>query len=136
MKKLEDYCNGVRLPFSLIYWAANIDQMKRLGYADDSTWLTGIMSQGYAFAAVGGHPDQFVDESWTNWPSHSVPETADYTFTAGGAGFWTEVREAAPMNMKRFLAVVLLGLVCMEAHGQQPAMGAEGAAAVCARAAE
>ena len=81
VKALERYCRSVKLPFSLIYWGANYGFVQRLKLADDSTWLTGVMSQGYAYAAVGGAPDQYVVESWVSAPSHSVPETADYSFT-------------------------------------------------------
>ena len=81
VKKLEQYCKGIKLPFSLIYWSPTYAHMQRLNLSDDSTWLTGVMAQGYAYASVGGAPDQFVLESWVSAPSHSVPETADYTFT-------------------------------------------------------
>jgi len=81
VKKLEHYCRSIKLPFSLIYWSPGTDLMKHRGLADDSTWLTGVMAQGYAYASVAGAPDQYVVESWVNSPSHSVPETADYTFT-------------------------------------------------------
>ena len=81
VKKLQHFCQSRTLPFSLIYWAANIGYMRSLHLADDSTWLTGVMSEGYAYASVGGKPDQYVLESWEDAPSHSVPETADYSFT-------------------------------------------------------
>jgi hypothetical protein len=61
--------------------------MKRLGFGDDSTWLTDIMAQGYAYAAVHGQPDQYVLESWVSAPSHGIPETADYTFTRSALDF-------------------------------------------------
>jgi hypothetical protein len=87
VKQLQDHCRGAGLPFSLIYWAANFDWVRRLGLEDDSTWLTGVMSQGYAYASVGGIPDQYVMESWVDGPSHSVPETADYSFTRAALDF-------------------------------------------------
>jgi hypothetical protein len=87
IKKLEQYCRSAHLPFSLIYWSPQIDYMKRLGFGDDSTWLTDVMSQGYAYAAVRGAPDQYVLESWVNAPAHSVPETADYSFTRSALDF-------------------------------------------------
>ena len=87
VKKLEHYCQTVKLPFSLIYWCAGIDLMKRLKLGDDSTWLTGFMAQGYAYACVGGAPGQFVLESWVNEPSHSVPESGDYTFARSALDF-------------------------------------------------
>jgi len=87
VKQLQDYCQRVRLPFSLIYWAPNFDYMRQLKLADDSTWLTGVMAQGYAYAGVRGAPDQYVVESWEDTPSHSVPETADYSFTRSALDF-------------------------------------------------
>jgi len=87
VKKLERYCQGVKLPFSLIYWAPTYAHMQSLNLSDDSTWLTGVMSQGYAYASVGGKPDQYVLESWVDGPSHSVPETADYTFMRSALDF-------------------------------------------------
>ena len=81
VKKLEHYCRSIKLPFSLIYWSPNFDMMKNRGIGDDSTWLNGVMAQGYAYESINGAPDQYVVESWVSSPSHSVPETADYSFT-------------------------------------------------------
>ena len=78
---LEKYCRGRKLPFSLIYWAADYPQLKRLGLADDSTSYISVMHQGYEYATVKGDPDQYMLSSWINAPSHSVPETGDSTFT-------------------------------------------------------
>jgi hypothetical protein len=39
------------------------------------------MHQGNDYAFVGGAPDQYVIESWIGAPSHSVPETGEWTFT-------------------------------------------------------
>ena len=61
--------------------------MKNRGLADDSTWLTGIMAQGYAYESINGTPDQYAIESWVSCPSHSVPETADYSFTRSALDF-------------------------------------------------
>ena len=49
--------------------------------ADDSTWYTGIMQQGYDYALLGGVPDQYVIESWVGAPARALPETGDFTFT-------------------------------------------------------
>jgi len=87
VKKLQLFCQSVKVPFSLIYWSPGMDFFKRRGIGDDSTWLTGVMSQGYAYASVGGKPDQYVLESWVNAPAHSVPETADYTFCRSALDF-------------------------------------------------
>jgi len=87
VKNLENHCRSVKLPFSLIYWSPVSAYMKRFNLADDSTWLTGVMEQGYAYAGVRGAPDQYVLESWVSSPSHSVPETADYSFTRSALDF-------------------------------------------------
>jgi len=81
VKEIQDYCHQVHLPFSLIYWPAGYDLYRRLKFEDDSTWYIGIMTQGYAYAAIGGKPDQYVIESWVGAPTHSVPEADDFTFT-------------------------------------------------------
>jgi hypothetical protein len=81
VKKLEHACRQRKLPFSLIYWAADYNHMKRLDIADDSTWYVSLMRQGYDYKFIGGSPDEFVIESWVGAPSHSVPETDQWTFT-------------------------------------------------------
>lgn len=81
VRKLETFCRKRKLPFSLIYWAADYPDMKRRGLADDSTWCVSLQRQGYDYTAVDGKPDQYVIESWIGAPSHSVPETAQFTFT-------------------------------------------------------
>jgi len=55
--------------------------MQHKGLADDSTWYTAIMQQGYDYNIVDGHPDQYVIESWVNGPARCLPETAEFTFT-------------------------------------------------------
>jgi hypothetical protein len=54
--------------------------MRKRGLADDSTWYTGIMQQGYDYAFVDGAPDQVVIESWVQSPERCLPETAEFTF--------------------------------------------------------
>ncbi|MEI6504084.1 MAG: hypothetical protein WCP21_23980 [Armatimonadota bacterium] len=81
VKRLEDYCRSQKLPFSLIYWAADYPELKRRGLADDATWTVGIMRQGNDYANVDGNPDQYVVESWIGAPSQSVPESGLFTFT-------------------------------------------------------
>jgi len=81
VKGLEQYCRSQKIPFSLIYWAADYPELQRRGLADDSTWYVGLMRQGYDYANVDGAPDQFVIESWIGAPSQSVPETGEFTFT-------------------------------------------------------
>jgi hypothetical protein len=81
VKKLESACRQRKLPFSLIYWAADYDRLNTLKLADDETWYIGVMRQGNDYAFVGGAPDQYVIESWVAAPSASVPETEEWTFT-------------------------------------------------------
>lgn len=81
VKKLEMACRERKLPFSLIYWAADYPRMKELNLADDATWYVGVMRQGYDYAFVGGAPDEVVIESWVGAPSRSVPEAEEWTFT-------------------------------------------------------
>jgi hypothetical protein len=81
VKRLEDACQARKLPFSLIYWAADYPHLKRLGLADDAWWGAGLLRQGADYVIVGGRPDEFVVESWVGAPSRSVPETAEGTFT-------------------------------------------------------
>lgn len=81
VRQLELICRQNKLPFSLIYWSSGYPAMKNRGYADDSTWYTAIMQQGYDYLAVDGRPDQMVIESWVSAPSQCIPETADWTFT-------------------------------------------------------
>ena len=70
-----------KLPFSLIYWAADYPLLKSAGMADDSTWYISIMRQASDYFSVGGSPDEYVIESWIDAPSHSVPETDPWTFS-------------------------------------------------------
>ena len=81
VKDLERACRQRKLPFSLIYWAADYGKMDALKLADDATWYIGIMRQGNDYAFVGGAPDQYVIESWVGAPSVAVPETDEWTFT-------------------------------------------------------
>ena len=81
VKKLEEFCRARKVPFSLIYWAADYPALKRLNLADDATWYISIMRQGNDYALVGGAPDEYVIESWVGAPSRSVPETGGWTFT-------------------------------------------------------
>jgi hypothetical protein len=81
IKALEDYCRSQGIAFSLIYWAADYPALAQRALADDATWYVSVMRQGYDYANVGGAPDQFVIESWIGAPSHSVPETGEFSFT-------------------------------------------------------
>ncbi len=80
-KKLEQYCRGRKLAFSLIYWASGYPLLERRGLADDSTWYVSTLQQGYDYAAVGGTPEQYVVESWIDAPARCVPDSGEFTFT-------------------------------------------------------
>jgi hypothetical protein len=81
VKKLELACRQRRIPFSLVYWAADYGRMKQLGKADDATWYVGVMRQGYDYAFVDGKPDEFVIESWVGAPASTLPDSGEWTFT-------------------------------------------------------
>ena len=81
VRRLELACRQRKLPFSLIYWAADYPELQKHGIADDETWYVGVMQQGYDYSYLQGAPDQVVIESWVGAPSRSVPETGDWTFT-------------------------------------------------------
>jgi hypothetical protein len=88
LMEVEDYCHQVGLPVSIIYWSADYPQVKQKEHPDDSAWYKGIMFEGQGYADAGGKPDQFAVESWVAAPSHSVPETGDYTFTRSALDFY------------------------------------------------
>ena len=94
VKKIELACRQRGIPFSLIYWASTLPDMKRRGLADDSTWYVSIMQQAYDYALIDGRPDQYVIESWIEAPAHCVPETGEFTFTRS-------VRDFAEKFVKR-----------------------------------
>lgn len=81
VKELEQYCRSRRLPFSLIYWPADLPALKRIGRAGDSTWYISIMRQAQDYAVIGGAPDEYVIESWVGEPAETVPESKDWTLT-------------------------------------------------------
>jgi len=81
VRKLEQACRQRKLPFSLIYWAADYNRLDRLHLADDATWYVSIMRQGNDYAFVDGAPDEYVIESWVGAPLSVAPETSEWTFT-------------------------------------------------------
>lgn len=81
VKKLELACRQRKLPFSLVYWAADYGRMKQLGLADDATWYVGVMRQAQDYAFVDGRPDEYVIESWIGAPAKTLPEDGAWTFT-------------------------------------------------------
>ncbi len=80
VKSLELEIRRRGLPFSLIYWGANIPAATAKGQLTPMIWETAILGQGAAYEAVGGRPDEYVIEDWVKWPLHSVPEDAPGTF--------------------------------------------------------
>jgi hypothetical protein len=93
VKALEEFCRAKEVKFSLIYWASDYPIVKSAGYqdtVDNMGWYCGVMSQGGAYASVGGLPDEYVIESWTEVPEHAVPETDKTTFAASVLDFYTK----------------------------------------------
>jgi hypothetical protein len=80
VKDIEQICHVRKIPFSLIYWASDFSVQEKLGRPIDSIWDESTMSEGRAFAAVGGQPDQYVLESWLGIPKIALPETNSVTF--------------------------------------------------------
>ena len=81
VQAIELGCRQRRIPFSLIYWAANYPALKQQGHATDETWKESILRQGQEYRSVGGKPDEVVIESWLETPSKSTPESDPVTFT-------------------------------------------------------
>lgn len=98
VKKLEQFCRQHKLPFSLVFWAADYGALHRMGLADDATWYISLMQQGYDYALVRGAPDQYVVQSWVGAPSHCTPESDPFTFTRSVLDFSRKfiARPAAP----------------------------------------
>ena len=87
VKSIEQLCHDRKIPFSLTYWASDYPVQEKLGRVTEDIWHDSIMSQGRAFAAVGGTPDQFVIESWIGLPGAALPETNSVTFMGSVPGF-------------------------------------------------
>ena len=81
VKTLENACRSRKIPFSLLYWAADYGHLERDGLADDATWYLGVMRQGSDYHLVHGSSDILNVESWVGAPSHAVPESGANTFT-------------------------------------------------------
>jgi len=81
VRRVEEACRSRGIPFALLYWAADQPHLAARGLADESAWYLGMMHQAGDYAIVGGAPDRAVIQSWLEAPSHSVPETGDWTFT-------------------------------------------------------
>jgi hypothetical protein len=87
IRQIEHFCRTRKIPFSLIYWASEEPHLQRRGLAGSSTWFTGVMHEGEAYALAGGAPDQYVIESWIDAPSYALPETDHSTFTGAAMDF-------------------------------------------------
>ena len=77
VRRIEDHCRSIGLPFSQIYWAANIPR-------DPGGWLDAILEMGQRYQDAGGMPDQYVIQSWLNneeIPEKTLPETDPESFT-------------------------------------------------------
>jgi hypothetical protein len=101
VRRLEDYCKKIGLPFSMIYWSPHDSMARRNGVHDDSTWYTDVMTQGYMYLSVGGQPDQYVIESWVDSPIRAIPETDEFTFTRSALDFgrkFAKPKERIPPN--------------------------------------
>lgn len=81
VRGVEEACRARKIPFSLIYWAADYGALERLGLADDATWYISVMRQGNDYALIGGAPDEYVIESWIPAPLCCLPDAAGWTFT-------------------------------------------------------
>ena len=90
IKKLEDWCKSVGLPFSMIYWGPKYDGYWAKDETTDKAWYDQVMLQGAHYMAAGGSPDQYVVETWVRigeypddfWiPQTKVPEKSAKSFT-------------------------------------------------------
>ena len=83
VKKIENHCESIGLPFGIIYWAPNYGGKG----TDDATWYVGAIYMGEAYSSIGGAPQQYIMESWVPGPLHTVPEDGDFTFTRAARDF-------------------------------------------------
>ena len=81
IKRIEDHCRSIGLPFSQIYWAADAGASARIR-SNPARWLDGIMRMGEAYEDAGGMPEQFVIQTWIEeYPPSTLPETEEFSFT-------------------------------------------------------
>jgi hypothetical protein len=88
VRSVETGLRNRRIPFSLIYWAADYPSLKQQGLATDDTWKASILRQEREYASAGGNPDEVVIESWLETPAKSTPESDPATFTNSVLEFW------------------------------------------------
>ena len=87
LRKIENHCRKIGLPFSVIYWASSYGGAEQRGTADDRTWYVGMMQMAYDYDFMHGSPDQYVIESWVGAPKKTLPETDPFSFTGGALDF-------------------------------------------------
>jgi hypothetical protein len=98
VKRLEQYCRQHKLPFSLVYWAADYPALTKLGLANNATWYVSVMQQGYDYALVRGAPAQYVVQSWVDGPLQTIPETDQWTFSRSVLDFHRTFVELKPQE--------------------------------------
>ncbi len=81
VRRIEEHCRAKKIPFSVVFWAANYPAMEKKGLADDAVWYVGTLQMAADYAAVGGRPDQIVVQSWVGAPKTLLPEMAEFSFT-------------------------------------------------------
>jgi hypothetical protein len=97
VKGIADYCKKINVPFSLIYWSSYYPFLKSKNIGSDNTWYVGIMSEGYAYAAMQAAPNQYCIESWVGAPSRNTPDSTDFTFMNSVKDFTAQfVRQFGP----------------------------------------
>ena len=79
VKRIEDHCRSIGLPFSLIYWAADVAGSAAL-QANPASWYNSILQMGQRYRSVGGRPDQYVVQTWIGLPDKTLPEDHPHSF--------------------------------------------------------
>jgi len=64
VRRIEEHCRSIGLPFSLIYWAPDYSGYEYKDRATDRLWYDQVMAQGAHYLAAGGSPDQYVVQTW------------------------------------------------------------------------
>ena len=82
--EIEEHCNSIGLPFTLIYWAAEHCEPEDT----DEDYYIDIHSQGVAYRAAGGAPDEYTIINWNYIPYQTIPETEAYSFTYSFRSFY------------------------------------------------
>ena len=89
VKRIEDHCRKIGLPFSVVYWGADIPGSQNL-INDPASWFTSTMKMGQGYFDAKGKPDQYVIQTWVEvdingvkegLPLKTLPETDPESFT-------------------------------------------------------